>query len=195
MSDFVPLFGRGSFTADSRFVARDDAPVPDAEPAAPPEPAEDPLARAFADGFEAGMAEAQAAAEAAAIEADAQRAKFALSFERLNAELAESLRQKLHETVIALCEDTLRPLALDHAALAARVERAVAMFSRADDERVIRLNPEDLDLVAALLPAEWTFLPDPALDRGALRVETATGGAEDGPDQWRRDIAEALRLC
>lgn len=195
MSDFVPLFGRGGFTADARFIGMDDAPAGTPAPAAPPEPAEDPVARAFADGFEAGLAEAQAAAEAAAIEADAQRAKFTLSFERLDAQLAESLRQKLHETVIALCEETLRPLALDHAALAARVERAVAMFSRADDERVIRLNPEDLDLVAALLPAEWAFLPDPALDRGALRVETATGGAEDGPDQWRHNIAEALRLC
>lgn len=192
MSDFVPLFGRGGFTPDVRFAGPGHAPA--AAPAMP-EPAEDPVARAFADGFEAGMAEAHAAAEAAAIEADASRAKFALSFKRLNAELAEGLRQKLHETVIALCEEALRPLALDHAALAARVERAVAMFTRADDERVIRLNPEDRDLVAALLPPDWTFLSDPALDRGALRVETANGGAEDGPEQWRRDIAEALRLC
>lgn len=193
MSDFVPLFGRGGFTPDVRFAAPGHAPA--AAVPAMPEPAEDPVARAFADGFEAGMAEAQATAEAAAIEADAARAKFALSFERLDAELAESLRQKLHETVIALCEETLRPLGLDPAALAGRVERAVAMFSRADDERVIRLNPEDRDLVAALLPPEWTFVADPSLDRGALRVETATGGAEDGPEQWRRDIAEALRLC
>ena len=195
MSDFVPLFGRGGFTPDERFATLlDDAPA-EARAPAMPEPAEDPVSRAFADGFEAGVAEAQAAAEAAAQEADSRRAKFGLSFERLDGELAEALRQKLHETVIALCEETLRPLALDRHALAMRVERAVAMFVRADDERVIRLNPEDMDLVSTLLHQEWSFQPDPALERGAIRVETASGGVEDGPEQWRRDIAEALRLC
>ena len=66
------------------------------------------------------------------------------------------------------------------------------MFSRAEDERVVRLNPDDLDAVRAALPVGWNFLPDPALVPGALRVETANGGAEDGPVQWRRAIARAL---
>jgi flagellar assembly protein FliH len=198
MSEFVPLFAGGGFARDSRFIRAGDAteaphaPPPQAEAAAaPPEP----MALAWAEGHAAGLAEARAEAEALAGEAEAARQAFALSFARLDAELAEALRQKLHATVIALCEESLRPLALDEAALARRVERAVALFARADDERVIRLHPEDLALVAPRLPAEWTFLPDPALERGALRVETQSGGAEDGPEQWRRDIAEALRLC
>jgi flagellar assembly protein FliH len=33
------------------------------------------------------------------------------------------------------------------------------------------------------------------LERGALRVEAANGGVEDGPAQWRQAIAEALALC
>jgi len=127
--------------------------------------------------------------------AEAARQHFAFSFAKLDAALAEDLRRKLHETVVALSEAALSPLALDAGALARRVEAAVAMFVRADDERVIRLHPDDLTLVAGKLPANWQFVPDPALDRGALRVETASGGIEDGPQQWREAITEALRLC
>jgi len=96
---------------------------------------------------------------------------------------------------MALCEATLVPYALDEKVLARRIERAVAMFSRAEDERVIRLNPEDLALLTDHLREEWTVLPDPALERGALRVETQSGGVEDGPAQWRRALAEAFHAC
>ncbi len=111
-----------------------------------------------------------------------------------------TLRQRLLATVVALCEAALAPLALDMPALARRVERAAALFMRADDERVIRLNADDLAVVRDLLPPDWAFVPDPALERGALRVETrsgglAAGGAEDGPTQWRQAIAEALDSC
>lgn len=191
MSDLFALAGRGNggFSRDPRFAS---APA-----ASPPVMAEapDPVAVAFAEGFTAGCNEAMDAAENAAREAHAAREKLTFSFARLDAELAEALRHKLLETVIALCESALEPMKLDTDALARRVEKAVAMFVRADDERVIRLHPDDLDLVAGKLPADWQFHADPSLERGALRVETATGGAEDGPAQWRAAITEALRLC
>ena len=186
----VSLLGRSTagFRSDSRFTPRSEAKPP--EP-----PAEDPLAIAYSEGFAAGIDQACAEAEAhAAAEAEA-RTGLALSISRLDAEMAEALRQRLEETVIALCEATLAPLALDRDALAARVERAVAMFTRANDERVIRLNPEDAALLAPRMAADWTLLPDSALERGALRIETASGGLEDGPEQWRRAIIEALRAC
>ena len=66
---------------------------------------------------------------------------------------------------------------------------------RADDERVIHLHPDDIGLVSAQLAQDWQIVPDTALTRGALRIETASGGVEDGPAQWRHAIAEALRQC
>lgn len=193
MSELFALAPRsgGGFSRDLRFAAAGIAamrpePVPDAP---------DPLALAYADGHAAGVAEAAAAAQAEATAAEAARQRLSLSFSRLDAEMAEQLRHKLHETVTALCDAALQPLALDAEALARRVECAVAMFVRADDERVIRLHPDDIALLGARLPADWQFSPDPALDRGALRVETASGGIEDGPVQWRAAITEALRLC
>lgn len=192
MSEAFALSPRsgGGFSRDLRFASEHGVPRAEPAPDAP-----DPVAIAYAEGYAAGVAEATAAAEAEAMVAQAARQHLTLSFSRLDSDLAEQLRQKLHETVTALAESALQPLALDAGALARRVECAVAMFVRADDERVIRLHPDDLDLLGGMLPPDWQFVPDASLERGALRVETSNGGIEDGPAQWRAAITEALRLC
>ncbi len=69
------------------------------------------------------------------------------------------------------------------------------MLARADDAAVLRLHPDDLDLIADRLPPGLATEPDPALERGNLRLEVQAGGIEDGPAQWRRALAEALGSC
>jgi len=202
VSSLVALTGRSKatgFRTSERF-----GPVPSEVPelSSPsenlpepePEPA-DPLALAFAEGYAAGAQDARTAADAEAAAQSEARAALDLAFTRLDAEMAEALRQRLQECVLALCEATLEPFATDEAVLAARVKRAVAMLARAEDERLIRLNPADLALVSARLPHDWQITPDPALPRGALRVETSSGGVEDGPAQWRTALIEALDAC
>ena len=186
-----PLYAASSgFRGDARYSGAAAAAASHAQ-AAP----EDPLERAFSEGFASGAEQAQAEAQAhARAEAEAREA-LALSFARLNREQAEQLRQRLRDTVAALCEAALAPMALDEDALLRRIEQALALFARADDERVIRLNPDDLALVSPRLAQDWQVLPDPALARGALRIEAANGGVEDGPAQWRAAIAEALEQC
>ena len=181
------LGGAGGFASDPRFAGQIAAP-----PAPPPE---DRVALAWADGHAAGRAEASAEA-ALRHQADEQaRARIEVALARLDAEQAEVLRQRLVETVTALCETALAPLALDAAALARRAARAAAMLARADDAAVLHLHPDDLALVEASLPAGLPVQPDPTLERGALRLEGAAGGIEDGPAQWRRALAEALGPC
>ncbi|MCB2060607.1 MAG: FliH/SctL family protein [Novosphingobium sp.] len=187
------LAGGSGFRQDARFAraseARDHALRDQLD-----EP-EDPISTAFAEGFAAGAAEAQAmAAREALADAEAREA-LEISFSRLNTQLEEELRLKLRDTVATLCELTIAPLALDEDTLIRRIETAAAMFRRADDERVIRLHPDDLKLVSPRLAQDWHVVPDPTLERGGLRVECATGGVEDGPDVWRRAIAEALHQC
>ena len=173
------------FRTDARFALA---------PMLPPHPEpQDPLALAWAEGFLAGAAEARAEAEQQTRTEAGARERLVLAFARLDAELAETLRQRLHDTVAALCQGALTPLALDEDALLRRIDRAAAMFARADDERVIRLHPDDLALISPRLGEDWQVMPDPALARGALRVETPTGGVEDGPAQWRLAIAEAMQ--
>lgn len=174
------------------------APPPTAAPAPPPR-APDLIEEARAQGYDRGHLDGRAEAEHEALQREAIRARFAFGFDRIDAQIAEQLRQRLMATIVALCEATLAPMALDKQALARRVERAVAMFARADDDRVIRLNSQDLAAMQGQLPAEWTFAPDDTLEPGALRVESNSrgiegGGVEDGPAQWRRAIAEALDL-
>lgn len=187
----LALGGHSGFTQDPRFSGIPAAPPP---PAPEPEP-EDPVALAWAEGYEAGVAEAGTLAKLQAEADEAARGRIELALARLDKEQTEALRQKLYATVEALCEAAIAPIALDKNALAARVERAAAMLARADDERVLRLHPDDLKLVGKRLPDGLEVVPDAALERGALRVETQNGGVEDGPAHWRAAIAEALSSC
>lgn len=196
----VSLTGLGSssgvFTRDQRFD-RGLSPVFHAPGSRPhhAEQAEDPATQAFAAGYTQGAADAEAAFSEAIAAQEAARARIELAFGRLDADLTRDLEARLRETVLALCAPLLADFAADPVALARRVETAAAMLARAADERVIRLHPEDLALVGARLPEDWHFEPDPALERGALRIEGAAGGVEDGPTGWQRALTEALGAC
>ncbi|WP_067732511.1 FliH/SctL family protein [Novosphingobium naphthalenivorans] len=196
----------GGFRPDKRFEALLDAnapqPEPEPEPAPPPEPAAaaeeeqpDPVAEAFAQGFAAGHDQAQTEAQARAAEDAAAFEGLKLAFGRLDAALEEELRLRLRDTVVALCEAALAPLAIDEDALMHRITRAASMLARADDERLVRLHPDDIKLIAPQLSREWHVKPDATLERGTVRIESQNGGVEDGPATWRLAIAEAMHEC
>ena len=182
---------RPEFSRDGRFAALFGAkPVP--RPAEPvPEP--DPVTEAYERGYTEGAAHAAEDARLAEQDRDAARGAIELAFARLNADDAAQLSERLRQTVLALCEAAVLPLALDTEGLALRVERAVGMLQRAQDERVVRLHPEDLVLIGTRLPASLTVEADASVERGGLRIETADGGVEDGPSHWRRILAEAFQ--
>ena len=191
----LAMLGRapGGFTGDPRFATRRAAPPPP-----PPEPlpdVPDPVVAAHAAGYDQGIAEARAEAEAARAARESAWAGLTVAAARLDAEQTRALADRMRETVIALCETALAGAALDPAMLTRRVESAAAMLARADDDRVIRLHPDDLGLVQPRLPGDWAFTPDPLLPRGSLRIEGRHGGVEDGPEQWHAALVEALREC
>jgi len=189
----LPLLSLGTprgFAADRRFASLVTCAGAEA-----PAPQPDPIAEAFARGRAEGHAEALALAEARAAEAEAARQRIELAFTRLDEQSAAELRERLRVTVLALCEEAVAPLAVNARGLAKRIERAVAMLQRKQDECVVRLHPRDLALVQKRLPEGFPLEADASLERGALRIETADGGIEDGPSQWRAILAEALREC
>lgn len=185
------------FRASSRYGDQPGVTVLEPEPiqAVRIEPEPDPVGEAFAQGYTKGYEDAREEAEAIALQ-DAEAAEgLALAFARFDAALEEQLRQRLRDTVAALCEVAITPLTLDEDLLVRRVTAAAAMLARADDDRIIRVHPQDLALIAPRMRAEWDVQPDPSLERGSIRVEGASGGVEDGPATWRRAIAEALHQC
>lgn len=183
------LRGGGGFARDPRFASL-LGPAPGA-----PDGQGDPLADAYQRGYADGAAHAEARAIEAERERDRCRAAIELAFARFDEGSAADLRERLRQTVMALCEEAIMPHALDVDGLAVRIERATAMLHRAQDERRVLVHPDDLPLVSGRLPADLKIEADPSIERGGLRIETADGGIEDGPAQWRRILAEAFREC
>jgi flagellar assembly protein FliH len=191
------LASSSGFRASNRFA--DWQPVTMLEPEVVEpirlEPEVDPVSDAFMKGYTQGLEAARGEAAAATNDDTAAMHKLALSFARLDEALEEQLRQRLRDTVVALCEAALAPLAIDEDMLMRRITTAASMLARADDDRVIRIHPLDLELLAPRLHADWDVQPDASLERGAIRVESSNGGVEDGPATWRRAIAEAMHEC
>lgn len=178
--------GRGGFVADARYAAR-----PAAEAAEASDPLEDAYARGFADGERA----AEVRAETQRAELAARLAAIDLAFARFDDDSAALLRERLRATVLQICSDMAGPVAIDEAGLARRVEAAAALLRRKHDDRVIHLHPEDLALVGDRLDPALVLVADPGLERGSLRIEGEAGGIEDGPQQWRNALSEALGGC
>ena len=179
---------RRAFRPDTRFTAQAVA-APGARFDEPR--AEDELATAWNEGYRAGAAEAEA--QKATDQAATARVGDAL--ERLIHGAEETQAEQLRETVIALCGAVVESAAIDPQLLSRRIAAALALLRRSTDERVLRLHPDDLALIGDHLPPGLDRRPDASLERGALRLETAAGGVEDGPAQWREAITAAVRGC
>lgn len=188
---FAQLQGGGGFCADRRFLsalAEQPDPVLDLPPA-------DPLAEAFEQGFNEGIAAAQAELALQEAERAAASETIELALYRMDQQGAQEMAERLRQTVLALCEQAVLPLAVEPEGLTARISRAVAMLQRAQDEKRVLLHPDDLALVATRLPPDLLVEADPSVERGGLRIETPDGGVEDGPSQWRRILDEAFHEC
>lgn len=161
---FTPMAGQGG-------AANDD-------PAAPT--SEDEIARveaeAFALGFESGReaAEQELGAEREAIAALAQ------SLEALRPLPPQQLAFLLAETVDRLVRQLVGEVGVDPVLLLSRARAAAAALSGEAAAARMRLNPEDVPLLAEA-GLTVAIEPDPTLGRGAIRIETATGWIEDSP--------------
>jgi flagellar assembly protein FliH len=153
------------------------------------------VADAYQAGFEDGKLSASADFEAQLARLKAERGAIELAFARFDADSALALREGLRVAVQALCEEAILPLAIEPEGLARRIAAAADMLKRKHDQRIISINPEDLELVREAVPPELHLISDPSIARGALRVDTEDGGVEDGPEQWRRALAEAFETC
>ncbi|MBW6528450.1 flagellar assembly protein FliH [Sphingomonas sp. RHCKR7] len=162
------------------------------DPAAQPPACLEQVEAARAEGYEEGFA---AAAHAAQAEATRDRALLDGVAAQLRgggaidrAALAEALRRTVLTLVTALVGET----GVSGPLLAARVEGAVDLLADASESAMLRVNPDDLSLLAGLLPGTIFPVGDAQVARGSFVLEAASTIVEDGPALWMEQLTAAI---
>ncbi len=174
------------------FGAPEEPAPPPPEPAsdAPPsDPHAEALARAYADGIAAGRAAAEAEGEALG----RRQRTLRLTFRTLDEAALEVLAEDLAATVETLCAGVLGEAARAPEGLRERCKAAARRIGGAADTLVLHLHPEDIGLIDAGALAAMRLAPDPALEPGSVVIAGPDGSVADGPAEWRRAIAAAVR--
>lgn len=132
---------------------------------------------AFTLGFDEGC---RVTAEAAAADAEAGD-RLAQALELLAPAPSGMLSTMLSATVVRLVEQIVGEVEIDMERLVLRCDTVAAFIESNQDKSALHLHPDD----AALLKDEAIGVPmiaDKAMQRGCVRLETADGWVEDGPD-------------
>ena len=167
-------------------------PLADMDQRPDPEASLDAVDAARAEGFAEGMAAAERMA-AERGEADAQAlARIAAGLEAMSGFDRDALAGRLRQTVMFLVSRLIGEAGVSAELLGRRIEAAVTLLSDSAEAAVLRLNPEDLPLVEAQVPATVTPTADAAVERGGFRIETRLTSIEDSPSAWLAQLAAAL---
>ena len=132
---------------------------------------------AFTLGFDEGC---RVTAEANAADADA-RARLAEALGLLAPAPSGMLSTMLSATVVRLVEQIVGEVEIDLERLVDRCDTVAAFIESNQDRSALHLHPDDV----ALLEGETIGVPmvaDKSMHRGCVRLETADGWVEDGPD-------------
>lgn len=146
-----------------------------------PEVEEDPIEQAREEGFALGFDQGRRAT-GDAMAADMQaRQKLTESLEMLAPAPSGMLSTMLSATVVRLVEQIVGEVEIDIERLLQRCDTVAAFIEDNDDKSALHLHPQDI----ALLEGEEVgvkLVADAAMQRGCVRLETADGWVEDGPD-------------
>ena len=176
------------------FGAEASAPLgeaPDAHCAEPESASSDE--EAYMRGYAEGHAEAKRAGDAAVMASDARYRELRAAIRALDAAARDALTQDLNTTVLALCEQVLGDYALDAKALEERCRAAAKRLGGAPGDLTLHVHPATRARLAPEAFAGWSIEEDSALSPGALRLSHVDGAVRDGPEDWMRAFAEALR--
>lgn len=184
----APLFGGAPVEAPA-----EPSPPPAVPAPAPEPPASDPLAEACARAHAEGLAAGRAAAEATSEALLARQRSLRLAFRALDEAASAVLAADLEATVLALCAGVLGEAALDPVGLRARCESAARRIGSAPEALVLHLHPDDIAVLDEGALAAMRLAPDPSLERGSVVIAGPEGSIADGPAEWRRAIAAAVR--
>ena len=142
---------------------------------------EDPLEQARIEAFTMGFDEGcRITGEAAAEDAEA-RNRLAEALELLAPAPSGMLSTMLSATVVRLVEQIVGEVEIDIDRLIQRCDTVAAFIDSDEGNGALHLHPEDI----VMLEGETIgvkLVPDAQMRRGCVRLETAAGWVEDGPD-------------
>lgn len=145
------------------------------------EPESDPIEEARMEAFTLGFDEGcRVTAETHQADADL-RAQLSESLKLLAPAPSGMLSTMLSATVVRLVEQIVGEVEIDIERLLQRCESVAAFIEDNDDKGALHLHPDDI----VLLDGEQVgvkLVADKSLHRGCVRLETADGWVEDGPD-------------
>lgn len=169
------------------------APVELAEEEPEAEPKTDLVAQALERGFAEGHAAGLAEAHVQHASTDNQMRSLRLSFRSFDQAATDAFAHELAETVIALCSGALEGFAADPDALIERCKEAAKRLGNAAQDCKLHLNPADIAALDPVSLEPWEIVPDQGVAPAGLRFEGPDGLVSDGPKEWRRAIAAAIR--
>ncbi len=158
-----------------------------------PAPQLDPHASEVERAFAQGMAEGRAAATVELSEELERQRALRLVFRQLDQAAMDSLASELATTVEALCRQALDGFELSADSLRAHCEAAAQKLGSAASECRLQLHPDDLSMLDEDTRTAWRAEANPVLERGTVVMIGPEGEVRDGPAEWRRAIAAALR--
>lgn len=162
---------------------RQDATPRGLHPAQRPAPQvqEDPLEQARIDAFTMGFEEGCRVTQESIVADQDACARLADALEQLAPATSGALSTVLSAAVIRLVSQIVGEVAIDEALLLQRCQAVAAFIEDTDTRHALHVNEEDLPFIEGA-QIGVPVVADPALRRGSVRLDTAEGWIEDGPD-------------
>ena len=148
---------------------------------AQPDDQDDPLEQAAQAGFVQGFQEGERLTREAMEADNAARLALAGALDQLVLAGEGTLASLLSQAVLRLVRQIMGEVPVDETLLAARCAAVAACIEGDASQAALEVHPDDLPLLAAE-HSGVTLTANPALARGSVRLATAEGWVEDGPD-------------
>lgn len=145
------------------------------------EPVQDPIEQAQVEAFTMGFDEGCRVTQEAATADDMARAQLADALAMLAPAPSGMLSTMLSATVVRLVEQIVGEVEIDIERLVQRCDTVSAFIEDSEGKGALHLHPDDIVLLEGEDIAV-KLVPDAAMRRGCVRLETGDGWVEDGPD-------------
>ena len=146
-----------------------------------PEPQADPVEQARIEGFTLGYEEGCRDTAASYTQEQDAIERLIDSLQGLAPAASGGLSTMLSTAVIRLIGQIVGEVDVDVALLRQRCEAVAAFIEDGEGRGALHLNPEDVPLIEGA-GIGVPLVADPSLRRGSVRLDTAEGWVEDGPD-------------